>query len=68
MKPFYKVTMNFKSGNSVKFKCQNITIKNPGNELTGYEATGIVGSDLPIFYIRIEEIESISTKITYWPF
>lgn len=51
-----KFTFVFKSGKTVSFRCDNITITKSGNELTGYE---IKGCDDKMFYVCLSEIAAI---------
>ena len=52
-----RISIILKSGKEIRFKCKNIEWTHKGNEITSYEATGIVGSRPT--YIRIEEIAAI---------
>lgn len=56
------VTFRFKSGNSINFKCNDITI-NKTDTIQSYEVEGIDEGD--VFYCDINEIESITYKKRY---
>jgi len=57
---YFKTTFHMKSGNKIKFKCSDLSIKKNGAELVGYEAKGI--SDISLLYTNINEIEAITYK------
>lgn len=57
------VVFHMKSGNKIKFRCENFTCKHDGEKLTSYTATAMDSANGdPIFWVSLAEIESVSLE------